>query len=52
MGGSLKAGRIMGSIMSSGGNRTYIQYLPASYDGTKPVPLVVDLHPYSVGASY
>jgi polyhydroxybutyrate depolymerase len=52
MGGSLKAGRVMGSIASSGGNRTYIQYLPASYDGSKPVPLVLDLHPYSVGASY
>lgn len=42
----------MGSIMSSGGNRSYIQYLPSSYDGKKPVPLVVDLHPYSVGASF
>jgi polyhydroxybutyrate depolymerase len=26
--------------------------LPASYDGKKPMPLVVDLHPYSVDASY
>jgi polyhydroxybutyrate depolymerase len=52
VGGTLKAGRIMGSIQSSGGDRTYIQYLPSSYDGKKPVPLVVDLHPFSVGASY
>lgn len=52
MNGTLKAGRIMGSIQSSGGERTYIQYLPSSYDGTKPVPLVVDLHPFSVGASF
>jgi poly(3-hydroxybutyrate) depolymerase len=52
MGGSLKAGRTMGSIQSSGGNRTFIQYIPTKYDGNTPVPLVVDLHPYSVGASY
>lgn len=52
MSGTLKAGRMMGSIMSSGGNRSFIQYVPSSYDGKKPVPLVVDLHPYSVGASF
>jgi polyhydroxybutyrate depolymerase len=52
MNGTLKAGRVMGSIQSSGGDRTYIQYLPSSYDGSKPVPLVVDLHPFSVGASF
>jgi poly(3-hydroxybutyrate) depolymerase len=51
-GGSLKAGRTMGSIASSGGNRSYIQYVPRGYDGMKPVPLVVDLHPFSVGASF
>ena len=52
MGGTLKAGRTMGSIQSSGGNRTFIQYVPRNYDGTKPVPLLVDLHPFSVGASF
>ena len=52
MNGTLKAGRVMGSIQSSGGARTYIQYLPTSYDGKKPVPLVIDLHPFSVDASY
>lgn len=52
MGGSLEAGRSMGMIQSSGGNRSYIQYLPQGYDGKKPVPLVVDLHPFSVGASF
>lgn len=51
-GGSLKAGRTMGSIMSAGGNRSYIQYLPRAYDGMKPLPLVVDLHPFSQGASF
>ncbi|HKU41407.1 MAG TPA: hypothetical protein VJR89_24790 [Polyangiales bacterium] len=52
MSGMLKAGRSMGSIQSSGGNRTFIQYVPSSYDGKKPVPLLVDLHPFSVGASF
>ncbi|MBN1652333.1 MAG: hypothetical protein JXA30_01010 [Deltaproteobacteria bacterium] len=52
MGGSLRAGRTMGSIQASGRNRTYIQYIPGSYDGTTPVPVVVDLHPFSVGASF
>jgi polyhydroxybutyrate depolymerase len=42
----------MGSIMSAGGNRSYIQYLPRAYDGMKPLPLVVDLHPFSQGASF
>jgi polyhydroxybutyrate depolymerase len=52
MGGTLKPGRTMGSIDSSGGNRTYIQYVPMGYDGQKPLPLFVDLHPFSVGASF
>lgn len=52
MGGTLRAGRSMGSMQSSGGNRTFIQYVPTAHDGKKPVPLVVDLHPFSVGASF
>lgn len=51
-GGSLQPGRSNGMIQSSGGNRTYIQFVPSSYDGSKPVPLLVDLHPFSVGASF
>jgi polyhydroxybutyrate depolymerase len=51
-GGSLRMGRSNGTIQSSGGNRTYIQYVPSGYDGSKPVPLLVDLHPFSVGASF
>jgi polyhydroxybutyrate depolymerase len=52
MSGSLKPGRTTGSIQSSGGNRTFIRYVPTGYDGKKPLPLVVDLHPFSVDASY
>jgi len=52
MAGMLTPGRTMGSIQSSGGNRSYIQYVPSSYDGKKPLPLLVDLHPFSVGASF
>lgn len=44
-------GRTMGSIQSSGGNRTYIQYLPEGYDGKTPVPVVIDLHGYTATAS-
>jgi len=38
------------SITSSGTERTYKRYVPASYDGT-PMPLVVDLHGYLSGAA-
>lgn len=33
-----------GSISHDGGTRTYRLYVPASYDGTEEVPLVLNLH--------
>jgi len=33
-----------GSIISSGQKREYLLYLPKSYDGAKPTPLVITLH--------
>ena len=33
-----------GSIISSGQKREYLQYVPTSYDRTKPAPLVITLH--------
>lgn len=33
-----------GSIVSSGVKREYLLYIPRSYDGTKPTPLVISLH--------
>jgi polyhydroxybutyrate depolymerase len=35
---------------SGGAPRWYVRHAPASYDGTKPTPLVVDLHGYLEGA--
>ena len=33
-----------GSIVSSGLERTYLLYVPASYDPSAPTPLVISLH--------
>ena len=35
---------------SSGQPRSYLRHVPPTYDGTKPVPVVVDLHGYLEGA--
>jgi len=34
-----------------GGDRSYYQHVPPAHDGTTPVPVVVDLHGYSEGAT-
>jgi polyhydroxybutyrate depolymerase len=39
-----RSGAIAGTIVSAGGNREYLLYVPKSYDRTKPTPLVVSLH--------
>jgi polyhydroxybutyrate depolymerase len=36
--------RSNGAIVSSGRERTYLLHVPASYDGSRPVPLVISLH--------
>lgn len=36
---------------SAGAPRSYLRRVPPAYDGTKPVPVVVDLHGYLEGAS-
>lgn len=41
----LKAGDSTRMVQVGSGNRSYELHVPASYDGTKPVPLVVDFHP-------
>ena len=33
-----------GLLLSSGERREYLLHVPASYDGTRPVPLVISLH--------
>jgi poly(3-hydroxybutyrate) depolymerase len=40
-----KAGDTNGTISVGGTKRTYILHVPASYDGSKPVPLLLDFHP-------
>lgn len=41
---SLKPGTNLESMIHDGIKRTYRLYLPKSYDGAKPVPLVIALH--------
>lgn len=43
-------GRSEGTLASSGGERTYLLDLPEDYDGTRPVPLVVDFHGFGSNA--
>lgn len=38
------ANRSNGSFVSSGEERDYLLYVPASYDRTRPTPLVISLH--------
>jgi polyhydroxybutyrate depolymerase len=35
----------------SGGMRSYIVHVPASYDGSKPVPLMINFHPLIFGTA-
>lgn len=47
VGGVLLANRTNGSITVSGRPRRYLLHVPASYDGTNPVPLVMDIHGFA-----
>ena len=38
------------TLTSGGVERWYIRHVPAAHDGTKPLPVVVDLHGYTEGA--
>ncbi|WP_437987436.1 alpha/beta hydrolase family esterase [Sorangium sp. So ce117] len=42
---ALRAGDTNKTITIGSSNRSYVLHVPAAYDGSKPVPLVVDLHP-------
>ncbi len=37
--------RTNGTIVSSGVTRRYLLYVPNTYDGSKPAPLIISLHP-------
>lgn len=47
VGGLLLANRTNGSITVSGRQRRYLLHVPSSYDGVRPVPLVMDLHGFA-----
>jgi polyhydroxybutyrate depolymerase len=44
-------GQVKVNTRSSGAARWYFRHVPASYTGTKPTPLVIDLHGYLEGAT-
>ena len=48
----LAAGNGSGTIMVGSTQRKYLTHVPRSYDGTKPVPLLLDFHPLGMDAAY
>jgi polyhydroxybutyrate depolymerase len=44
-------GETQQSVVSGGVTYSYFQHVPPAYDGTTPLPLVVDFHGYSEGAA-
>ncbi|WP_437821374.1 alpha/beta hydrolase family esterase [Sorangium sp. So ce1078] len=42
---ALRAGDTNQTVMVGSQSRSYVLHVPAAYDGSKPVPLVVDFHP-------
>ncbi|WP_437581587.1 alpha/beta hydrolase family esterase [Sorangium sp. So ce887] len=42
---ALRAGDTNQTVAVGSQNRSYVLHVPATYDGSKPVPLVVDFHP-------
>src|SRR3954468_14602025 len=50
-GGGLRPGSTTGTVQPGGGARDYIVHVPPSYDGTRAVPLVLDIHGLTSNAS-
>jgi polyhydroxybutyrate depolymerase len=44
------AGETRVDTTSGGAPRWYLRHIPPKYDGTKPVPVVIDIHGYAEGA--
>lgn len=40
----IEMNRTNGTLVSSGEKRTYLLYVPAGYDSSKPTPLVINIH--------
>jgi len=47
---ALQPGDSMQTVSVAGVSRSYLLHVPAAYDGSKPVPLVVDFHPLTAMA--
>jgi polyhydroxybutyrate depolymerase len=45
------AGEVEQSVASGDATYTYLSHLPPSYDGTTPLPVVVDFHGYAEGSA-
>src|SRR5439155_5500929 len=41
---TLQAGNTMETVQVGGASRSYVLHVPAAYDGSKPMPLVVEFH--------
>ncbi len=48
---SVRAGETKETLAAPAGERWYFRHVPPAHDGTTPVPLVLDLHGYSEGAT-
>lgn len=48
----LKPGNSSGSLMVGSVKRDYLLHVPSNYNGSAPVPLVVDFHPLMMDAAY
>ncbi len=46
-----RAGETKQTLAAPSGERWYFRHVPPAHDGTTPVPLVLDLHGYSEGAT-
>ena len=47
----MRAGETKQTLAAPSGERWYFRHVPPAHDGTTPVPLVLDLHGYSEGAT-
>jgi polyhydroxybutyrate depolymerase len=48
---TLTAGETKVTIDSAGSSRWYFRHVPPAHDGIRPVPVVIDLHGYTEGAT-
>jgi polyhydroxybutyrate depolymerase len=49
---ALQPGNTTRTIQVAGMNRSYVLHVPSAYDGSKPVPLLLDFHGLTTSGSY